>query len=141
MTENDNSVSVMHFQTWPQLTGLDYDYTPPVWTTTASYLLTARFVETGSQYIIEIEMPGVDKKDIRVTASGSQINVSCTRRRKSNEPAETRVLESGISYGTLSRCFTLNSIAAPKNTVAVLQDGILTITVEKDESSTVVEVK
>ncbi|TVQ66817.1 MAG: Hsp20/alpha crystallin family protein [Balneolaceae bacterium] len=88
--------------------------------------------ETDKQYLIDVEVPGLDKKDIELNVERNTLTVSGERRFENKEEGKTfHRVES--SYGRFSRSFTLPENVDTETISANYNNGILSITVDKSE--------
>ncbi len=100
----------------------------------ASHLPLANLARKGSDaFVIEVDLPGVDKKDIDLQIEDNLLTVKATRKMKNEVKKEDYyLLES--NFGLISRTFVLPD-GIDKNTIhASYEDGRLRITLEKEES-------
>jgi HSP20 family protein len=84
--------------------------------------------ETGAAYILDMELPGFDEKEIEVHVDGSNISIA------SNEKAEDE--NSGYllherHFGSFSRSFKLPENADPEQVSAVFRNGVLSMEIKK----------
>lgn len=86
---------------------------------------TVRFNETADAHTVEIDLPGVKKSDAKIDTSvdGNNIRFFITANR-------TVIHRGGKRDETFTREFSLNPVK-PDSLKAKLEDGVLTITVEK----------
>ncbi len=90
--------------------------------------------ETNKDVIIEVEMPGLDKKDIKIDLTEDGIEIKAeTNTEIKNEDKQKGIYRLERSYSGYSRFFSI-----PKNTnlekaKADYKDGILKITIPKKE--------
>lgn len=91
--------------------------------------------ETEKGYELEIALPGIRKEDIAIDFQEGKLTISGERRfEKKEEGRRYQMLET--QYGTFSRTFYLPDNVDPDKISAHLQDGILMVTVPKDEQKT-----
>lgn len=58
-----------------------------------------------SNWIIRVDLPGVDPKDMDVSVAGDTLTIRASRHEHSEE--RTNVAFRGVSYGSFERCITL----------------------------------
>ena len=85
--------------------------------------------ETEKEYVVEAELPGVKKEDIRLDLRDELLTVSVERREESNEE-RSNYIRRERKYGSVSRSFHVENINHEAVT-AKYSDGILTITLPK----------
>ena len=102
--------------------GGDYDWSPP-----------ADIRETSSEFIIEMEIPGMEESDIKVSLNENHLTIKGTLNKDANLQEGKPLLIERFN-GEFQRTFTLptnrlDSIASK----AKFQNGVLRITVTKAE--------
>lgn len=90
--------------------------------------------EAEGSYILEIEMPGYNKEDIRVECMDGRLTVSAQHAQQSEEHRQN-VLRQERHYGKISRSYNFEGIDE-EMVSAEYKDGILKITVPKQQEST-----
>ena len=86
--------------------------------------------ETDKEYVLEAELPGFAKEDIRAEIRDGVLKIRAEKSEKSTEEAE-RYLRRERSYGSFSRSFSLEGILADEIT-ASYENGILSVTLPKE---------
>lgn len=94
--------------------------------------------ETEKAYLIHIDLPGMDKKDISIETSGHRLMVSGERK----EESETKE-SSKHAYAQFRQSYLLPEDANMEAIEAVSKNGVLKITVPKtgEKTSKKVEIK
>jgi len=88
--------------------------------------------ETGDKIIVDLELPGVDKKDIEINVTEDELEVKCESKAKKEEKRKDYYrLERG--YSGFYRRFTLPVKVKPDQAKADYKDGLLKISVPKLE--------
>lgn len=96
--------------------------------------------ETDKQYLIDVEVPGMDKKDIELNVDNNTLTISGERKfEKKEEDKHYHRVES--SYGNFSRSFTLPDNVESESIQATYNNGILHITIEKSEQKMKKQIK
>ncbi|NTV89418.1 MAG: Hsp20/alpha crystallin family protein [Clostridiales bacterium] len=87
--------------------------------------------ETEKEYLIEAEIPGVRKEDIRLELDNDVLTLSVERKEEVNEEKDNYIRKER-RYGSYSRSFRVGNV---KNeaVAAKYNDGILTVTIPKSE--------
>jgi HSP20 family protein len=88
--------------------------------------------EEEKAYVVELDLPGVDKQDITIDIADRRLSVTGLRKEKKREGVlrhSTRVTGS-FSYGAL-----LPSAIDDGSVTATMTDGVLTITLPKAEGT------
>ncbi len=112
-----------HFNDWSGLTSLNWDF--PTMTTKVN------ISETEDEIHIEAEMPGMDEKDIQVTAEEGRL-ILRGEKRQEHRSEKDKVHRIESTYGSFSRVIALPDDVKLDKTKAVYKNGILKITVPKD---------
>lgn len=86
--------------------------------------------EEDNRYIVRIDMPGIDKKDISVDIMGNELRVKAEKK-KEKEEKKKGYFYSEKSYAGFYRSILLPSDADPKDIEAEYKDGILTLAMKK----------
>ena len=92
----------------------------------------ADIYETDDAYVVNAEIPGVEKKDIAVDVKGRVLTLS-GERSYDNEVKEEAVYRRERAYGKFQRSFTLPEAVDPEKIAAEFKDGVLKITIPKSE--------
>ncbi|WP_192823785.1 Hsp20/alpha crystallin family protein [Rufibacter sp. LB8] len=91
--------------------------------------------ETQDGYQIDVALPGLKKEDITLDVRQGQLTISGERQfKKEEKDKKYHLIES--QYGTFSRSFQLPDTIDPERIEAVFEEGILHVTVPKDERKT-----
>jgi HSP20 family protein len=107
-----------NFSSTVQTDTVDVDFTPAV-----------NIKEEQSAYYIELDLPGMKKKDINIKVEDNALIVSGERKMKKEE--DYYKIES--SYGTFKRVFTIPEDVDVENIKASATDGVLEIVLPKVE--------
>jgi len=86
--------------------------------------------ETASEFIIEMELPGVDGRDVRVVLFSSRLEVSGFKR-ELDTPRGSRYTRLEREYGNFRRDLVVPGSVDPDLAVAALENGVLTIVLKK----------
>ena len=95
-----------------------------------SYSPPMNVSETESDFLIMMDIPGLEKKDIDVNLSNGILTVSGERKLSSHGSEKSRILHETI-YGTFNRSFELTSDIVADKIKAEFKDGVLSITIPK----------
>jgi HSP20 family protein len=94
---------------------------------------TVDVVEAEDAYVINAELPGVDKKDIHVDLKDHTLTI--TGERNSDAKTEGKnVYRRERLYGKFRRSFTVPADVDPEKITADYTDGVLTVRVAKPET-------
>lgn len=86
-------------------------------------------------YHIEVDLPGVQKEDIKVEVKDNRVTIS-GERKTSEETKEEDYYRVESSYGKFERSFTLPGNVDAENVTASSKDGVLEVVLPKKERST-----
>ena len=102
--------------------------------TVADWVPLVDISETGAEYMIKVEIPGVKKEDVKVTLEHGVLSIRGMRRQEveDNSKKYHRVER---SYGSFARNFSLPDLVDDAKLEAVVKDGILTLHLPKTEKA------
>jgi HSP20 family protein len=104
------------------------EWTEGVWTPSVDVS------ETKDNVIINAEIPGMSKEDVKLSVQNNVLTLSGERKQEKEEKdANYHRIER--SYGSFSRSFTLPASVKPDKVKATYKDGILKITLPKSEEA------
>ncbi|WP_297391264.1 Hsp20/alpha crystallin family protein [Acidiferrobacter sp.] len=89
--------------------------------------------ERENEYVIRMDMPGVNREDIDITLAEGVLTVSGEVRRQHEEKAGDRLIREERCYGKLARSVRLGSHIDDKKVSANYKDGVLELTLPKAE--------
>ena len=87
--------------------------------------------DNGKEYLIEAEMPGVDKKDINLQLNDGKLTISINRD-ESSETQKKNYIHKERRYISMSRSIYLED-SKPDAIKAKLENGVLKIIAPKEE--------
>ncbi len=89
--------------------------------------------ERENEYLIRMDMPGVNREDIDITLAEGVLTVCGEVKRQHEERSGDRVIREERCYGKLSRSVRLGSHIDEKKVSANYKDGVLELTLPKAE--------
>jgi len=89
----------------------------------------ADIAETGSDYVLNLEIPGTFKEDVKVWVDGDILMISGEK--KAPNADGSKLLVSERDFGKFERAFILPEHVERNNISAQFVDGLLVITVPK----------
>ena len=96
--------------------------------------------ETKNDYIVTLEIPGIEKKDVKITFHNGDLVISGEKRaEKSKDDGTFHHYER--QYGKFSRVFTLPMTVVEDKISADYKNGVLTVTLPKAEDVKAKEIK
>ena len=87
--------------------------------------------EADGKYLVNAEIPGVNKDDIQVNVDGNRVSISAEIKREKEEKEGERVIRSERSYGKTSRSFTLANEVDAAQVQAKYNNGVLELILPK----------
>lgn len=87
--------------------------------------------EADGQYVVNAEIPGVNKDDIHVTVEGNRVSISAEVKQEKETKEGERVIRCERSYGMASRSFTLADEVDQSKVQAKYNNGVLELTLPK----------
>ena len=88
--------------------------------------------ETDSTIEVNIDLPGVEKKDVEVNVSNGLLTISGERKNTASESIEGRIWQE-TSFGTFKRSFKLTDAVVEDKIKAQFKNGVLKISLPKAE--------
>ena len=97
-------------------------------------LPAADIVEDNDSFIVNIELPGLKKEDLKVTVQNNILSINGEKKNEIDHKSKTfhRVER---SYGSFYRSFELPISVDPSKVQAEFKDGVLRIELPKSESA------
>lgn len=126
------------FRGWPALTGFPsrfFNFDPfrrlaePM-TSLGAIVPKVDVAETADSYQIEVELPGLDEKDIEVSVSDDVLTIRGTKHAEREEKKKDYYL-SERSYGSFYRAFEVPTGVESDKIAAKFAKGVLTLTLPK----------
>lgn len=106
-----------------------------------SSMMKCDIYEKEGDYNIEVDLPGFEKKDIKIECKNGYLSITA-KREKTEENSDKNYIKKERSYGEYTRSFYLGEIDA--NAIeAKFNNGTLCITVpkeEKQDNKTIIEI-
>lgn len=91
--------------------------------------------EHENEFILQADLPGLEKKDINITVEDGVLTVSGEKKAEKNERKKDRYYYYERSYGTFCRSFALPENVDEKTIGANYKNGQLTLTIKKSEKA------
>lgn len=91
--------------------------------------------EDNDHLYVEAELPGFKKDDVDITLENQTLTISAERKEEQKEPKKGDLLLNERRYTRFLRSFTLPPTIDEQTVNAKLQDGILTVTLNKREET------
>ncbi len=90
--------------------------------------------ETKDALVVETELPGIEKKDVKVDVKDNVLTIS-GERQYAKDVSEEHAHRIERSYGSFTRSFSLPPNVDTVNVDATMKNGILEIRIPKAESA------
>ncbi|HKI61053.1 MAG TPA: Hsp20/alpha crystallin family protein [Mariprofundaceae bacterium] len=90
--------------------------------------------ETDDALLVHAEVPGIDKKDVKVDVHDGVLTISGERQYQ-KDVKEKNMHRSERAYGRFSRSFSLPFTVDADNVDATMKDGVLEVRLPKSESA------
>ena len=98
--------------------------------------------EKDGQYLLEIEVPGYTKDDVKAELKNGYLTITADRKEPVEETEDrTRYVRRERYFGTMKRSFYIGEEITEKEIHAAFRDGILRITIEKPQPKKIEEEK
>lgn len=91
--------------------------------------------EADGKYLVNAEIPGVNKDDIHVTIDGNRVSISAEIKQEKEAKEGERAIRCERSYGMASRSFTLADEVDQGKVEAKYNNGVLELTLPKKPGS------
>jgi HSP20 family protein len=113
----------------------------PVDSKNGNRLMKTDIEELGDKYVLNVDMPGIKKENIKVSSKNGYVNISYKQEEVKEENDKKHFVRKERYFGQANRGFYLGEIDS-EHINASLNDGVLTISVpkllKKDDSYNVV---
>ncbi|MHB1685917.1 MAG: Hsp20/alpha crystallin family protein [Ignavibacteriaceae bacterium] len=90
--------------------------------------------EDKDNFVIKLDLPGINKSDVKISFTGGQINISGERKQE-KETKDSKFHRVERTFGKYYRSFTLPQQIQEDKIEAEFKDGQLTITIPKAEEA------
>ena len=97
---------------------------------TEAWIPPVDLIETPQAYLLRVEIPGIDPKDVEVTLTGDTLTIRGEKPVEENLADQTWALVER-TIGKFERSFRLPAAASPKDVEAHARHGVLAIRVSK----------
>ena len=91
-------------------------------------------IESETNYQIRLALPGIKKEDLKIDLENRNLTISGERKMEEHKEG-TRYHMLETVYGNFSRTVTLPENVNREHVDATFENGILTVTIEKDEKA------
>lgn len=91
--------------------------------------------ENDNDYVVHADLPGLEKKDIKITIENGVLTISGEKKNEKKERKKGRYYYYERSYGNFCRSFALPENVDEKSIAANLKNGLLELTIKKAEKA------
>lgn len=105
----------------------------------SEWLPTLDISESKSDYIIKVELPGIDPKEIEISLTNDLLTIKGEKKQERGE--EEALLFSERTFGPFNRTVRLSRPVQSDKINASFKNGLLTITLPKTEEAKKKEIK
>lgn len=102
--------------------------------TRAVGLMKTDVKEKDGSYVLDIDLPGFKKEDIKIELNDGYLTVNASRNYENEEkPEDGKYIRRERFCGSCSRTFYAGDAVKPEDIKAKFENGILTVTLPKEE--------
>lgn len=102
--------------------------------TATEWLPSVDISEDAKEYLIKVEVPGIEKDQVKVTVENGVLTITGERKFEKEEK-DKKYHRVERSYGSFVRSFTLPENTDGSKVRAEYKDGVLKVHLEKDEKA------
>mgnify|MGYP004476672261 FL=1 len=106
----------------------------PFFRKSESKMMKTDIREDKDNYVIDIDLPGFDKKNIIIDVTDGYLTINAKVNNEDNEKKGGKYIRKERYYGECSRSFYVGDDVKPENINANFKNGILTLEVPKVEN-------
>jgi len=99
-----------------------------------NWLPAVDVMEQDNAFIIKAELPGVDKKDVKITVQNDVLTIKGEKKQESEKKGENYHCTERL-YGSFQRSFTLPATIASEKIDASYDNGVLVLNLPKLEEA------
>lgn len=106
----------------------------PFFRKTESKMMKTDIREDKDNYVIDIDLPGFDKKNIKIDITDGYLTINAKVNNEDNEKKGGKYIRKERYYGECSRSFYVGDDVNAEDIKAGFKNGILTLEVPKKEN-------
>lgn len=106
----------------------------PFFRKSESKMMKTDIREDKDNYVIDIDLPGFDKKNIKIDITDGYLTINAKVNNEENDEKKGKYIRKERYYGECSRSFYIGDEVKPENVKANFKNGILTLEVPKMEN-------
>jgi HSP20 family protein len=100
----------------------------------SDWLPTTDVVETDDHFVVELDLPGMKREDIRISVQNGSLTVK-GERRQSSDQSKNKYSRYERTYGAFTRTFQLPNTIDGNRIEASYKDGVLRLVLPKSEAA------
>jgi HSP20 family protein len=124
-----NSIHNEIDRVFDRVRGGEYDTNPA-----QSWLPAVDIMEQENSFVIKAELPGVDKKDVKITVQNDVLTIKGEKKQETEKNGENYYRTERL-YGSFQRSFTLPATIASEKIDASYDNGVLILNLPKLEEA------
>ena len=106
----------------------------PFFRKSESKMMKTDIREDKDNYVIDIDLPGFDKKNIKIDITDGYLTINAKVNNEENDNKKGKYIRKERYYGECSRSFYIGDEVKPESIKANFKNGILTLEVPKMEN-------
>ena len=106
----------------------------PFFRKSESKMMKTDIREDKDNYVIDIDLPGFDKKNIKIDITDGYLTINAKVNNEDNEKKSGKYIRKERYYGECSRSLYVGDDVKPEDITANFKNGILTLEVPKVEN-------
>ena len=110
---------------------LDDIFSDPFFTEGESRVMKTDIKEKGDKYLIDIDLPGYDKNDVKIEIEDGYLTVHASSTKKNEEKEDGKFVRRERYEGSCSRSFYIGDEVKEEEIKASFKNGILKIEIPK----------
>jgi len=88
-------------------------------------------IDNDSEYVLHVEIPGVDKNDIQVDLDGDQVRIAARKRAGNEQVKDGQAVRRERYWGEMHRVVSLAGLVDASKATATYENGVLTLKLPK----------
>ena len=107
----------------------------------AKDLMKTDIIEKKDKYVLNIDLPGYEKDNIQIEMENGYLKITAKAEESKDDEEEGKYIHKERFYGECSRSFYVGDNVSEEDIKASFKNGILTLTVPKEEQKKLEEKK
>jgi HSP20 family protein len=106
------------------------DFEKDLFSMTRSQSFKTDIKDEGDKYVLEAEMPGIPKDDIKIDINGDTLTIAAEHEESKEEKDDKKYIRRERTFGSFTRSYDISGISA-ENISADYKDGVLILNMPK----------